>query len=383
MFGVPQGLVATSTNKANSLTWKAVSGAKSYEVYRAVGDSGTFERIATVDSTAYTDETAAADVPYAYKVRALNATGGASEYSAVVWATRDTVAPLPPEDLTVAAADEGGVTLTWRSGGSDVAKYYVYRSTSAPGGTRIGSTSTTAYRDTGGEPGQTYSYLVKAVDAAGNESTWKSAVFATRPVGPNSAPRAPSFMNPMIVGDQLSMSFENTGYVPVSSYEVYRSRTTPVDTTVAANRFGSSGSTFTATVAEDQQDYYYAVVAVSPYGVRSAPSVSFLPMVVPVTQTPLPTTVADVIPGDGQVRLIWGTPPVNPGGPAVTAYRVYRSTTPGVTKENAESSVLTQVSDYTDTGLINGTTYYYAVATVAATGAESALSPEVSATPAA
>jgi hypothetical protein len=42
-----------------------------------------------------------------------------------------------------------------------------------------------------------------------------------------------------------------------------------------------------------------------------------------------------------------------------------------------------QSTSYTDTGLTNGTTYYYAVATVAATGAESELSPEVSATPSA
>ena len=384
VLGTPQGLAATSTANANSLAWKATSGATSYEVFRAVGDSGAFTRIAVVGSPAYTDTTATADVPYAYKVRALSATGNTSPFSAVVSATRDTVAPLPPEGLTLAAADEGGVTLTWRSGGSDTVKYNVYRSPSSqPGGPRIGSTSTTAYRDTAGEPGQTYTYIVKGVDAAGNESTWKNLVNATRPVGPSSAPRSPSVFNPYIVGDQLSMSFENTGYVPVSEYVVYRSRTTPVDTTVAANRFGSTGRTFEATVSAAEQDYYYAVVAVSPYGVRSAPSGTFRPSVLTVSETPLPTEVAEVAAGDGQVQLIWGIPPTVPNAPGVVGFRVYRSTTPGFTKENAESSVSTQSTSYTDTGLTNGTTYYYAVATVAATGAESELSPEVSATPSA
>ncbi|MEU6373499.1 PA14 domain-containing protein [Streptomyces sp. NPDC046909] len=383
VFAAPQGLTATSSNKANSLTWQAASGVKSYEVYRAFGDTGNFGLLAVVDSPAYADSEVTANVPYTYKVRSLNAAGAASPYSNVVSATVDTVAPLKPEGLTVASADEGGITLTWQKPGADTVKYNVYRGTSPLSGTLIGSSSTTAYRDTGAEAGQLYSYMVTAVDAAGNQSSVSTPVNATRPVGPSSVPRKPSIMNPQIVGDQLSMSFENSGYVPVSSYEVYRSRTTPVDTTVAANHFGGSTGTFTATVAEDERDYYYAVVAVSSYGVRSAPSNSFKPQVVEVSDTPLPTAVSDVIPGDGQVRLIWGTPPNSPGNPAVVAYRVYRSTTPGVTKENAESAVLTQSSDYTDSGLTNGTTYYYAVATVSVYGVESALSAEVSATPAA
>ncbi|WP_329274657.1 hypothetical protein [Streptomyces sp. NBC_01451] len=188
-------------------------------------------------------------------------------------------------------------------------------------------------------------------------------------------------MNPSIVNNRLSMSFSNSGYVPVSGYEVYRSRTTPVDTTVPANHFGGGGTSFQATVSENEYDYNYAVVAVSTYGVRSVPSFSFRPHVVPLTQLPLPVNAVQTVPGDGQVQLLWDAYPQSPTEQVVVGYRVYRSTTPGFTKETAESSVLTHVTTYTDKGLTNGTTYYYAVASVAETGTESALSPEVMATP--
>jgi hypothetical protein len=67
------------------------------------------------------------------------------------------------------------------------------------------------------------------------------------------------------------------------------------------------------------------------------------------------------------------------GGSPITGYDVYRGTTPG---GEGSTPVATGVpsNSFTDTGLVNGTTYYYRVAAVNAVGT-SPQSGEASATP--
>jgi fibronectin type 3 domain-containing protein len=382
----PTGVTATSTKTANTLAWAAVPTAVRYEIVRANTVDGPYTSITQVPTTSYADLGAPADVPVFYKVRALDASANPSPYSTIVAATRDTVAPGAPQDLKVVAEDVGGVTLTWLDGGSDAAGYVVYRSATNTGGqTRIGTTSTLTYRDTTGEPGRPYKYYVAAVDAAGNESAALETT-ATRTVDQNSAPHAPTWSSAKIVGDQLILDWAQDGYVRIGGYLIYRSRSATVDTSATATPYASvngAWSQYQATVSDTEHDYYYAVVATSAgYGVRSAASSAVLPSV-SATPPPQPTQVDEVTAGDGWVKLTWGTAPDLPGESRVTGYRVYRSTTPGVTKENAEAVFSTTASDHTDTGLTNGTTYYYAVTTVNAAGLESTMSPEVSATPAA
>lgn len=81
-----------------------------------------------------------------------------------------------------------------------------------------------------------------------------------------------------------------------------------------------------------------------------------------------------VTPGDTANALTWGAVLAAPG---VTAYKLYRSTTAG-----AETlyQTLGNVTSYNDTGLTNGTTYYYKLSAVNASG-EGTLSTEQSGTP--
>jgi len=83
-------------------------------------------------------------------------------------------------------------------------------------------------------------------------------------------------------------------------------------------------------------------------------------------------------PGDQFVSLSW-TAPFNNGGSNITSYNIYRGTASG-----GETLVKTGVAgtSYTDTGLADGTTYYYEVTAVNGVG-EGGLSNEASALPAA
>jgi fibronectin type 3 domain-containing protein len=82
--------------------------------------------------------------------------------------------------------------------------------------------------------------------------------------------------------------------------------------------------------------------------------------------------------GNAAVTVSWSAPASNGGSP-VTGYNVYRGTSPGGEGGTPVASNVTATS-FTDTGLANGTTYYYRVAAVNAAGT-SAQSSEVSATP--
>ena len=79
---------------------------------------------------------------------------------------------------------------------------------------------------------------------------------------------------------------------------------------------------------------------------------------------------------DGKVTLIW-TPVVG-----ADSYNIYRSTTQGGPYTQIATGHMTDYATYLDSGLSNGTTYYYVVTSVA-NGTESLQSNEVSARPAA
>lgn len=81
-------------------------------------------------------------------------------------------------------------------------------------------------------------------------------------------------------------------------------------------------------------------------------------------------------PGDGKAMLTWSAP-----SGTVTGYNLYRSTTSGAEGGTPHKTGLTATA-FTDTGLADGTTYYYTVAAVNSVGV-SGQSAEASAKPAA
>ena len=84
--------------------------------------------------------------------------------------------------------------------------------------------------------------------------------------------------------------------------------------------------------------------------------------------------------GNGTVGLSWSAPASN-GGATITDYAIYRSTASGAETPYATTGSGTTLT-YTDTGVTNGTTYFYRVAAINSAGTGT-LSNEHSATPAA
>ena len=147
----------SSTSGKPQLTWKAVSGAVSYKVYRATAKNGAYTVINTTKALTYTNVGAALGTTYYYKVEALNASGKSMGFSAVV---EGKVAPV----LAVGYSSVSGKPqLTWKAV-PGATEYQVYRSTQQNSGySKINTTTATSYVNTGAKAGTTYYYRIVAV----------------------------------------------------------------------------------------------------------------------------------------------------------------------------------------------------------------------------
>lgn len=94
---------------------------------------------------------------------------------------------------------------------------------------------------------------------------------------------------------------------------------------------------------------------------------------VATTTAPAAPGVPTAVAASTKVTLSWSAVS------GATSYNLYWSTVSGVTKSNG-TKITNVSSSYTQTGLTNGTTYYYVLTAVNSAG-ESAASPQVSATP--
>ena len=147
----------SATSGKPQLTWKAVSGAASYKVYRATAKNGAYSVINTTKALTYTNVGAALGTTYYYKVEALNAAGKSMGFSAIV---EGKVAPV----LAVGYSSVSGKPqLTWKAV-PGATEYQVYRSTQQNSGyTKINTTTSTSYVNTGAKAGTTYYYRIVAV----------------------------------------------------------------------------------------------------------------------------------------------------------------------------------------------------------------------------
>ena len=156
----------------------------------------------------------------------------------------------------------------------------------------------------------------------------------------------------------------------------YRSTAAPSPTARRSPRSRRSpdATTFTDTGLTNGRTYFYFVQAFNAVG-GSAHSneVSAIPAAGGGGPTaPAPPTGLNAVPGNGSVGLSWAA------SAGATSYSVYRGTSPGGQGSTAIGTATG--TSFTDTGLTNGTRYYYKVRAANAAGS-SGLSAEVSAVP--
>ena len=117
-----------------------------------------------------------------YKVTAEDAAGnvGPPSEQAEAIVSVDASPPTTPTGLKVTPADTSA-SMTWTASADNVAVagYHVFRN-----GTEVGTPTSPGFTDIGLTPGTSYTYTVKAYDAAENESEASEPVTVTTPSAP-------------------------------------------------------------------------------------------------------------------------------------------------------------------------------------------------------
>jgi chitinase len=178
----PSSLRSTgSTSSSVSLSWGASTdnvGVTGYEVF--VGSSGT--AAATASGTSATVSGLSANTTYTFTVKARDAAGNRSAASSAVSVTtppsiNDTQAPSTPSSLRSTGVTSNSVSLAWNASTDNVGVtgYEVFVGSSTSAAATASGTSATV---SGLAANTSYTFTVKARDAAGNRSGASASISA-------------------------------------------------------------------------------------------------------------------------------------------------------------------------------------------------------------
>ena len=283
-----------------------------------------------------------------------------------------TQVPAMPLGLQ-ATAGNAQVMLSWTAS-SGATTYNVSRSVTSGGPwIQVATPTTNAYTDTGLTNGVPYYYVVAAIDSAGASanSSQVTATPTTAPTGgATQVPPVP--LDPQATAGNAQVMLTWTASSGATTYNVSRSVNSGGPWVQVAT---PTTNAYTDTRLTNGVPYYYVVAAVDSVGASANSSQVTATPTAPgtggATQVPPVPLGLQASAGNAQVMLAWTA------SSGATSYTVSRSMTGG----GPWTQVATPTTNaYTDTGLTNGTLYYYVVAAVDAAGT-SANSPPVSATP--
>ncbi|WP_328334752.1 glycosyl hydrolase family 8 [Kribbella sp. NBC_00382] len=190
-------LGATATISRVKLSWEAAYG-KSYKIQTSAdGSTGWTDVFSTTTGNGATDDLTVSGSGRYVRVYGT-ARGTAYGYSLFEFevygttggGTGDTTPPSTPGSLAATATTSSSVSLAWNASTDNVGVtgYVISRN-----GAEVATTSGTGttYTDTGRTASTTYTYTVKARDAAGNTSGASNTVTATTQAGGGTGPAVP------------------------------------------------------------------------------------------------------------------------------------------------------------------------------------------------
>ena len=349
-----------------SLTWGALSGATSYNLYRSSSAGSSMIQIG-LTSTTFSDTGLTNTVTYTYTVYPVSSNGQGTASNAVP--ILPGAAALAAPGLTAAEASSTSINLDWTAI-TGASTYDLYRSTSSGGEgavpfmTNVHPGTSISYTDRGLSSSNTYYYEVVAV-GTGGEGSLSNEASAT----PGSALLAAPILKGVGSSGQVALAWSAVS--GATSYDVYR-----VGGPILIElpyRVGISGTSFTDTGLSNTTSYTYMVYAADANGQGTGSnSVSVSPGAAPLAAPILTATEAS----STSINLNWTAIT------GATTYDLYRGTSSG---GEGAAPFMTNISSggsisYTDAGLSSSNTYYYKAVAVGA-GGEGALSNEASATP--
>jgi chitodextrinase len=294
----------------------------------------------------------------------------------------DTTAPTAPSNLAATGVSSSQINLSWTASTDNVgvANYLLERCQGAgcSNFAQIATPTGTTYSDTGLSVLTSYSYRVRARDAANNLSGYSNTASATPP--DTTPPTAPSNLTATASStSQINLSWTaSTDNVAVTGYWVERCQGAGC-TNFAQLPASPTGTTFSDTGLSASTTYVYRVRAtdaasnLSVYSNTASATTQAVPDTTPPTA---PSNLTAAAASSSQINLSWTASTDNVG---VANYRVERCQGAGCTNF-AQLPTTPTGTTYNDTGLSPSTTYLYRVRAADAAGNLSAYSNAASAT---
>ena len=382
----PTGVTATAGNAQVTLSWgdPSNSAITKYQYRQKLSSSSTwgswtdFTGGTTATSTSGTVTGLTNGTAYDFEVRATAATGGTvlGAASASVSATPAAVTgPAAPTGFTIDTGDTE-ITLKWTDPNNDAITKYQYRQGTGPLGSitwldwtdiPASDEDTTEYKVTGLTNGTPYYFQVRAV--AGTVDGTATRASAITPVA---KPAAPTGLRATGGATQVTLSWTNPSNATITGYE-YRQRALNPDSTllgdwgnwmaIANSDDDTTSHAVTGLTNYTRYDFQLRAVGLSGNGTASQS----------VGATPRPAGAPDAPRNfssssrDAEVELEWA----DPSNRAITKYQYRQGTssllevTWGAWTDIPASDANT--TEYTVTGLTNGTRYLFEVRAVAGT----------------
>jgi len=399
----PTGLNATVGNSSVTLTWLASGGATSYTVKRALVSGGPYASVGTTSATTWTDSGLTNGTSYYYVVSATNSagtSGNSAPVSAIptvppVFTASATASPNP-----VAQGKPTTITATVTDTSGTLSNGIVQILIADPSGNTVATQNFTGQNLTAGQaqnytlaftPASSGSFKVRLGvfsatwqqwywnDTAGTITVTSSLTFTS------SATATPASL---VSGTSTSISatVTDTGTASLTNanieVQVFNSAGSAVSTNVWSGQNFTGGQTqqytYTWSVPTSQAAGTYTVM-IGVFDASWATNYYWNSNGATITVTtggsaPAAPGGLAATSGNGQVTLSWTA------STGATSYNVYRGTATGAEGASPIATGITATT-YINTGLTNGTTYFYKVAAVNAVGT-SPMSNEASAKPA-
>ena len=341
----PTGLAATAQSPSSiSLSWGPPNSgtADSYHVFRG----GTEVAVVDGSTTTYVDTGLTDATAYTYTVKAVDLAGNASPDSNSASATTpDGTAPAAPGNVNASAVSASRIDVSWSASSDNVGVtgYQIFRD-----GAQVGTagSSATSYSDTNLTQLTTYTYTVKATDAASNVSDPSGAASATTPDG--TAPSAPGSLGATAVsGSEIDLSWSAASdNIGVTEYRIFRDGS-------QVGTVGGNTTTYNDTGLASFVQYAYTVRAVDAAGNVSVDSNQASAKTFDTTAPTAPTGLTATSPTATQVNLSWTAATDNVG---VTGYQIFR--------DGSSIGTVGAVTTYSDSTVLGGTAYSYTVKAV-------------------
>lgn len=338
----------------------------------SVERNGTEIALLGKDAVEYTDDDPLVGGTYTYRLRTVDEEGNKSTGLTDSVTILDVTAPPAITDLSASINPNNFPRLVWSDPvASDLAGIYIYRD-----GVRINNDEAVdpgveVFIDDTAEDDTAYAYTVRGFDSSGNLADPSNTANIT--TNDLTAPSVPTNVQSTVTATtqvDVLITWDAVGG-DVDEYKVYRDGTEIATVSAPTTQYNDQDlAGFTA--------FTWYVTAVDAADNESGPSTSTGVTTPDITDPTAPTNLVRST-ADGKVNLAWtGSTDASPGS-GLDAYVIYRGQSPNPT--TAIAAVPAPSTTYEDTGLTNGTTYYYRVVARDNAGNASGYSNEVTATP--